>query len=161
MLDIVTETSNKRGELLSYIKSKVSESSYIWARNLLADITKKVLTQKNDEFSIRVYPLYKNCVKFFTEYCSEVTPGGILLTLYLCAIELGVRSVGDSVESLEEFIDEIDMEDWDCMNLEAAINFDLVAATLVTQKYLGMDSDDIFACGLHTLNLIDFVGREV
>ena len=158
MLDIVTETSNKRGELLSYIKSKVSESSYIWARNLLSDITKKVLTMKDDEFSIRVYPMYKNCLKFFTTACDEVTPGGILLTLYLCALELGIRKVGDSVEKLDEFTAEIDMDDWGLMNADVATNFDLYTSALLLQRQSGMAKENgVWACGLHTLNMLDFI----
>lgn len=158
MLDIVTETSNKRGELLSYVKSKVSESSYIWTRNLLSDITKKVLTLKDDEFAIRVYPLYKNGLKFFTEVCDDVTPGGILLTMYLCALELGIRQVGDQVEKLDEFTAEIDMEDWGLMSVDVAVNFDLYTSTLLISKHSGMkDIVGIWAGGLHTLNLLDFV----
>ena len=158
MLDIVTETSNKRGELLSYIKSKVSESSYIWSRNLLSDITKKVLTMKDDEFSIRVYPMYKNCLKFFTTVCDEVTPGGILLTLYLCALELGIRKVGDSVEKLDEFTAEIDMDDWGLMSADVATNFDLYTSALLLQRHSGMAKENgVWACGLHTLNMLDFI----
>lgn len=162
MLDIITATSNKRGELLSYVKGKVSEESYVWARNLLSDVSKKILTVKDDEFTIRAYPLYKNVKKFFTEVCSDVTPGCILLTLYLCSLELGIRKFGDPVESLKDFTEEVDSDDWSKMTLKEVIDYDLVAATLLTQKYLGMDvSDDLRACGLHTLNLMDFVCKKV
>lgn len=160
MLDIITATTNKRGELLSYIKSKVSNESYIWARNLIADVSKKVLTMKDDEFTIRAYPFYKNTKLFFTDVCDEVTPGGILLTLFLCSAELGVRSIGDSVGNLKEFQDEIDMDDWANMTMEAVVNFDMLTSTYIAQKRFGMDTNGaVWACGLHTLNLLDFTYR--
>lgn len=158
MLDIITATANKRNELLTYIKANVREESYVWARNLLSDMTKKVITMKDDEFTIRVYPFYKNVKFFFTDICTELSPGCILLTLYICAIELGIRTVGDSVEKLKEFTDEIDMNDWDTVDVSTAIDFDLRASTILTQKYFGMeDTGELYACGLNTLNLIDFV----
>lgn len=159
MIDIITATGNKRGEFLSYIKSKVSSDSYTWARNLISDITKKVITAKDDEFTIKAYPFYKNAKRFFDEVCTEVTPGGILLTLYIVAIELGIREVGDSVEKLKDFTDEIDMEDWSLMSCETATNYDLyVGACMINNKFgVSEDGNEIFAGGLHALGLLDLM----
>lgn len=160
MIDIITSTGNKRNEMLSYIKSKVSSDSYIWARNLISDITKKVMALKDDEFTIKVYPLYKNFKRFYTDVCTEVTPGCILLTLYIVAIELGLREVGDSVEQLPEFVDAIDMDDWDRMSYDTAISFDLYVESCIVANRFGAGDNEIFACGLHTFGLLDFILAE-
>ena len=160
MIDIITATSNKRGELLAYIKSRLSNDSYTWARNLVSDITKKIVTIKDDEFTIKAYPFYKNSKKFFEKVCTEVTPGGILLTLYLVAIELGIRDVGDAVEKLPEFLEEIDMEDWSEMNYDAAVTFDLYVSACIINKRVGNENyedNEIFAAGLHSLGLLDLI----
>ena len=55
--------------------------------------------------------MYCNINDFFREYVTEVTDYGIVLTTYMCAIELGVKEFGDFIEEDPVFFNNIDMED--------------------------------------------------
>lgn len=159
MIDIVKGMEKARNELLTYSKDILDADSYIWLRKLLSDFNRITLREDNYEFTVKIWPLYKNCVKFFKEYCSNVTPGSILVTFYISALELGVRKVGDSVETLAQFVDEVDMEDWDQMSVESARMFDMRTSELLICDRFGAyeGTIEIFAGGLHTMVTLDYI----
>lgn len=158
MIDVVSKMATARGELLLFVRDILDDSSMKWLRELMSDINKDVVKEGNDDFAASVWPLYKNALRFFKEYCTEVTPAGILVTFYISAIELGVRSVGDYVESLPQFTDEVDMEDWDLMSMEYAVKYDMVACAMLTKKWVGMEDDVyLWAGGLHTMSALNLI----
>lgn len=160
MIDIVKGMESARLELLSYVKGILDADSYIWLRKLMSDINKQTLKTEDDDFASRVWPLFNNCLLFFKEYCTDVTAGSILVTFYIAALELGVREVGDSVEQLKQFTDEVDMEDWDLMNVEYAVRFDIRTSLIISCGFFDICDDmEIFAGGLHTMMTIDAVRR--
>lgn len=157
MIDVVSSMAAARGEILTFAKSVLDDSSMKWIRELLSEINKQAL-RGDDEFCAKALPLYRNVLRFFNDFCDEVTPGGILATFYISAIELGVRDVGDSCETLQQFVDEVDMEDWNLMDKEYAIKFDIRSSVLLSQKWLGISTDSaLWAGGLITMNALSII----
>ena len=160
MIDIINGMAPARAEIIKYCSKRVDNNSLIWIKELLSEINRKCLACKDDNFVVNVWPLYKNFVRFFTEFCDDVTPGAILVLLYISSLELGVRSVGDKVENLNEFVDEVDMEDWHLMSVQVAKTYDFRTEALMVQKFvLGLEiTEPIWSGGIRSLSCIDYIG---
>lgn len=149
-------TNNCRTELLAYVKSILDGKSYVWVNNLLSDINKKMLINEDAVFNASVIMMYKNMKKFFTKYCKNVIPSNILLSFYVCALELGLKKLGDEIESFSQFTEDVDLDDWSKVTVNDIKKFDIETNMLVLRKSLGYDDVDIRACGICTLQALDF-----
>ena len=116
-MDVVTYTQHKRLDVLNYIKPIVSFESYSWVQSLFNDINKKMVVEKDDEFSAKVLSMYQNILDFFQQYVANLNAGSILFTFYMCSLELGVRGYNDSVTTLKEFTDYIDTSNISELNI--------------------------------------------
>ena len=145
-----------RKEFLGFCREKVSGSAYAWITNVVSSISKKFQSTKNDTFKEWVEFMYCNINDFFREYVTEVTDYGIVLTTYMCAIELGVKEFGDFIEEDPVFFNNIDMEDWKTMDLQTLENFDAGMCDQLIKRVVKNESYtvDITACGLYTLKFI-------
>ncbi len=163
-MDVLSITSAYRENLCKFVRTYLDDKSYIWVRTLMSDLNKKVMLGPSDYIWAQSILMLRNFVPFFRDYCDEVTPGGILYTLYSCAIQLGVRKIGDSVEKLEQFIDDIDMEDWNQVNEQIINNFDVRAAScLVLKAYRGCSEEgcEVWGGGMYTLQTMDFLPKQI
>lgn len=152
-MDIIVSTQSKRAEILAYVKPRLNFQSYSWVNNVFNELNKKIMFEKDDVLACKVYPLYDNLILFFEEFCDDVTPGAILYTIYSCLVECGFTALGNSVEKLTEFTDEVDENDWQNVTLETVMAFDMRTNILIGDRYLNPNSEKsfIWACGLATL----------
>jgi hypothetical protein len=156
-MDVLSMTVAYRENILKYVKPMLDERSNIWVRKVLSDINKKIITVDNDYIAAHAILMYRNFTKFFEEFCTDVTPSAILFTLYACAIQLGVRHLGDEVETYEQFQDNIDMEDFEKVDVETVKEFDIRSAIEIIYSRTSDEPREIPACGLYTLELLDFI----
>lgn len=158
-MDVLVLTEEYRKSLLEYIKPYLSEQSYLWVRSLLSDINKKVGTLNNEKMCAHVLVMYRNIKRFFSDYCTDVNSSTILLTLYLCAIELGFRNVRDRIEQTDDFAYDIDMDAFVTTDKDDLINYDLAVVAWLTYNRLSKPDDKYIICagGINCLHLIDFI----
>lgn len=158
-MDIVSLTQSKRAEILAYVKPRVSFESYSWIFNVFNDLNKKILFENDEVLAVKVYPMYENLISFFEDFSNEVSASSILFTVYSCALQAGIRSIGDCIENLPEFQDGIDMSDWDKVNLQSINAFDMRTSCILAGK--GMpdhnNDDGVWGCGLVTLTALPYL----
>lgn len=157
-MDIITLTQSKRAEILAYVKPRLSFESYSWVSNVFNELNKRILFDKDDRLAATVFPMYENLLTFFEEFCDEITPGGILYTIYSCMIESDVLQLGNKVETLPEFVEEVEMDDWEHVSKETIAAFDLRTNCVLAGKYLNPDTKEheVWGCGLMTLNSVPY-----
>lgn len=163
-MDMLSLTSTYRDNLFKFVRPYLNDDSYIWVRNLMTDINKCMTLHSTDTKVAQCILVLKNFVPFFRDCCDEITAGGLLYTLYSCAVQLGVRKLGDAVESLTQFRDEVDMEDWNMVNEVILNNFDVRAAsTLVLKSYNGYSEEgqEVWGGGVYTLQTMDFLPHKI
>lgn len=161
-MDIVTSMASDRVELISYVKEYLNDESLTWMRGLLAEINKRVVTQRSDEYTLRVYPLYKNMKRFFEEAADEVSAGGILFSMLLCGLEIGFTDILEGASLLKELTEEVDVDDLMTLNREMAFRYDFTMSNQLYEKYVmntpKEESDGpIWACGMHSLMTMEFI----
>jgi hypothetical protein len=135
----------------------LSEKAFIWVRNLLSEINRSVVSIDNEWLSARVVLMYRNIFPFMKDYCTNANSFTILYTLYSCAIQLGVRNLGDEVESFSEFQDFVDTDDWSLVTREDITRFDIRTAQILVAGYAGAEHNEISGGGLYSLETIDFI----
>lgn len=157
-MDVLSITTKYREDLLKFVKPYLTEKAYVWVRNLMSDVNHKVIASGDEYVPVKALVMYRNIIPFFKEYCSELTASSILFTLYVCAIELKVRSLGDEVESFEEFQEDIEMDDFAYVTEKSINDFDIITAEFLIQQYsTGEKKEDIWAGGLYALQTLDFI----
>lgn len=150
-MELLNELSNYRTEVLEYIRPHLSNKSYTWCRGVLNDIVRSAsLGYKCDTVCKTIISL-ANFKKFFEVYASEITAGGILITIYAIGIQLGLRELGDSVEAYDEFIEQINEEDWKQVSKETITDFDLVMRMHLMENLIQGNIHEVLACGINTL----------
>lgn len=156
MIDVVSCMAEARQNILSYVNGLLDMDSIKWLRELMSDMNKNVLKTGSDDFAASVWPLYKNVLKFFQEYCDEVTAGSVLVTFYISAVELGIRDENDRVKELPQFLEEVDVDDWGSMGRTNAVLFDMVMCSTMTNKWINPEGAEgiVWAGGLHTLSAV-------
>lgn len=157
-MDVLSMTSKYREDLLKFIRPILDDRSYIWVRNLITDINHKIVAGDIEFIQAHAIVMYRNIIPFFKHYCDELTASGILYTFYSCSIELGVRSIGNEIETYEQFQEDIDMEDWSLVDIETIKHFDILTAQkIIKQKFEFDEADEIWAGGLYALETLDFL----
>lgn len=162
-MDVLNITSSYRTELCTWIQTYLKGDAYLWSRKVISDINHTVVSMDKDYVAAQAILMYRNFIRFFNDHCDEVTGSNILFTLYICAIELGVRDFGDDVEQLPEFKEIIEEDDWKQMDKEHVHMFDMRQAAMLINKYYGVereeadDSNRVWGGGLYTLQTIDFL----
>lgn len=162
MIDIVESMTQQRTEFIKYCSDILSSESMLWVKRLFSNINKKIAIDKDDVLAVKVWPLYSGITKFFKDFADEVTAGSILLTLYICSIELGVLGFGDQVETFDDFTDFVDIDDWESVSYEDLLKLDLYSESVIVYRMVSCDYDHgtVLFCGLRTLSLLDYVGVE-
>lgn len=157
-MDIITLTQSMRANILVYVKPKLSFEAYSWVSNVFNELNKRILFDKDDRLACKAFPMYENLITFFEEFCDEVTPGGILYTIYTCMIECGVCQLGNKVETLPEFTEEIEMDDWKDVSNVTISAFDMRTNTIIINRCINPEPTEntVWACGLITLNAIPY-----
>lgn len=157
-MDVLSMTSKYREDLLKFIRPILDDRSYIWVRNLITDINHKIVAGDIEFIQAHAIVMYRNIIPFFKHYCTELTPSSILYTFYSCAMELGVRSIGNEIETYEQFQEDIDMEDWSFVDISTIKRFDILTAQkIIKQKFEFDEADEIWAGGLYVLETLDFL----
>lgn len=157
-MDVLSMTSKYREDLLKFIRPILDDRSYIWVRNLITDINHKIVAGDIEFIQAHAIVMYRNIIPFFKHYCAELTSSSILYTFYSCAVELGVRSIGNEIETYEQFQEDIDMEDWGLVDIETIKRFDILTAQkIIKQKFEFNEVDEIWAGGLYALETLDFL----
>ena len=157
-MDVLSMTSKYREDLLKFIRPILDDRSYIWVRNLITDINHKIVAGDIEFIQAHAIVMYRNIIPFFKHYCAELTASGTLYTFYSCSIELGVRSIGNEIETYEQFQEDIDMEDWSLVDIETIKHFDILTAQkIIKQKFEFDEADEIWAGGLYALETLDFL----
>lgn len=157
-MDVLSMTAKYREDLLKFIRPVLNDRSYIWVRNLITDINHKIVAGDIEFIQAHAIVMYRNIIPFFKHYCTELTSSSILYTFYSCAIELGVRSIGNEIETYEQFQEDIDMEDWGLVDIETIKRFDMLTAQkIIKQKFEFKEDEEIWAGGLYALETLDFL----
>ena len=157
-MDVLSMTSKYREDLLKFIRPILDDRSYIWVRNLITDINHKIVAGDIEFIQAHAIVMCRNIIPFFKHYCAELTASSILYTFYSCSIELGVRSIGNEIETYEQFQEDIDMEDWSLVDIETIKHFDILTAQkIIKQKFEFDEDEEIWAGGLYTLETLDFL----
>lgn len=157
-MDVLSMTVKYREDLLKFIRPVLDDRSYIWVRNLITDINHKIVAGDIEFIQAHAIVMYRNIIPFFKHCCTELTSSGILYTFYSCAIELGIRSIGNEIETYEQFQEDIDMEDWGLVDIETIKRFDILTAQkIIKQKFEFNEVDEIWAGGLYALETLDFL----
>lgn len=157
-MDVLSMTAKYREDLLKFIRPVLDDRSYIWVRNLITDINHKIVAGDIEFIQAHAIVMYRNVIPFFKHYCSELNASCVLFTFYSCAIELGVRSLGNEVETYEQFQEDIDMEDWSLIDVTTIKRFDILTAQKVIKQQFEFEEDEeIWAGGLYTLETLDFL----
>ena len=73
-------------------------------------------------------------------------------------IESDVLQLGNKVETLPEFVEEVEMDDWEHVSKETIAAFDLRTNCVLAGKYLNPDTKEheVWGCGLMTLNSVPY-----
>jgi len=153
-MNALKSTTDYRQKALDYMKPILCSNSYIWVNNVFSVINKRVLTRKDDKFEANAILFYTNLVDFLDKHVTDISSGKVLLTVYTCAIELGVCELGDEVETYMDFKEEVDMDDWRQMTVETIKNFDMVITTKLMQNVYANEKYEIIGGGLLSLNTV-------
>ncbi len=154
----VESTQELRNNLIECIEPKLKPESLMWVRRFFAKVYKEMLVDGNEQLSVRSYPMFQNMKRFIEEFMEEETASNILCSLYICGIQLGILTLGDEVESLSDFKDGIDMDDWNLCAESDLLAVDLVTQNRIVNKAFGMeDAGSICIAGLNTLNFLYYV----
>lgn len=154
-MEVLTLTAKMRQELILYLREFLNENSMKWARDCLSRINKEVMESNNFEFGLKAYNFYKNFVNFFKTYVKEVEAGNLLYSIYIISTQLGVDTCIEELKCLEQLSDLINIEDFDGLTKFDIDAVDIIAERAIHDKYLyGTESDEIWACGIHTLATI-------
>ena len=151
-MDMLNMTTEYRQNILKFIKPILDDKSYIWVGNLMSSINKAIVKDKGEFFISHALVMYKNFIPFMQRYCLEITPTAILYSLYTCAVELGLKKIGDEVESYQQFLQDIDETDYSNCDEETLKRFDM----LMAMKLIAGE-EKLFACGLYTLETMEFL----
>lgn len=153
-MDLLEKLSMKRNEIQQYIKPILSDKSYLWCRSVLNDMVRNSMVNYQYDIVCKQILVLSNFKKFFEEYVTEVTPGGIITTLYLIAIQLRLRDLGDVIESYDEFIEDVDISELNPSDRDAVDIFDLSIHMSILENKIYKSNNEIFAGGLNTLLLL-------
>ena len=153
-MDLLEKLSMKRNEIQQYIKPILSDKSYLWCRSLLNDMVRNSMVNYQYDIVCKQILVLSNFKKFFEEYVTEVTPGGIITTLYLIAVQLRLRDLGDVIESYDEFIEDVDISELKPSDRDAVDIFDLSIHMSILENKIYKSNNEIFAGGLNTLLLL-------
>lgn len=156
-MDILSITIDSRTELIKFVTPLLDDKSYKWFRDTINLINKSVIGSEDISVAVKVYHFYNNIKKFFTEYCTDFDAASVLLTMYICAIQIGVRFINDEVESFKQFTDGVDLNDWKSLCSNDINLFDLRMDLHIKHKHLSGEYQDIPACGLMTLQSIELL----
>lgn len=155
-MDMITFTQEKRTAILNYIKPKMTFESYNWVASAIGDVNRKIVVEGNSALAAKIYPLFENFILFFDEFATEVTPGGLLMTFYICFMECGVTSCRRGAAKLKELFEEIDAEDFELVTPETLAAFDLRTNSLIGGTLQSETDNSIWACGLVTLAALTY-----
>lgn len=161
MIEVVERMSAKRAEFIAYCKEILSEESLLWVKRLFSNINRKVALEKDDEFAVKVWPMYCNMLSYVRDYVDNPCSGAILMTLYVCGIELGILTMGDEVEGFADFTDCIDMTDWSLVTYQDVVMFDFYCESIIMSRIANSDCDrEIVAGGLMAVSVLDYVSQQ-
>lgn len=150
-MDLLNSLSEYRNELLFFIRPYLSNKSYAWCRNTLNKIVRNSMVGTNDNTICKEIIALKNFIVFFRDYTSEITPCGILMTLYMVSLQLGQKEFRDVVETFEDFIEQTDIDEWKQMDINAINSFDNNMLFCVMDNIVNNAENDVMACGIKTL----------
>ena len=153
-MDLLEKLSMKRNEIQQYIKPILSDKSYLWCRSVLNDMVRNSMVNYQYDVVCKQILVLSNFKKFFEEYVTEVTPGGIITTLYLIAVQLRLRDLGDVIESYDEFIEDVDISELNPSDRDAVDIFDLSIHMSILENKIYKSNNEVFAGGLNTLLLL-------
>lgn len=153
-MDLLEKLSMKRNEIQQYIKPILSDKSYLWCRSVLNDMVRNSMVNYQYDIVCKQILVLSNFKKFFEEYVTEVTPGGIITTLYLIAVQLRLRNLGDVIESYDEFIEDVDISELNPLDRDAVDIFDLSIHMSILENKIYKSNNEVFAGGLNTLLLL-------
>lgn len=157
-MDVLSMTNKYRENLLKFFKPILDDRSYIWVRGIISDINHKIISGDNEYIAGHAMVMYRNIIPFLKDYCDEITPAVVLYLFYSCAIQLGIRKLGDEVEELPEFQDGMDMEDWQEVTNTDLWKFDVYGAQTILERNLkGESVGNIWSGGLYSLHTLDFL----
>lgn len=158
MVNIVESMVSQRTEFVNYCSTILSEESILWVKRFFSEINKVILIKGDDDFTVKVWPLYKNVKRFITDFAEEESSSSILLTLYICGLELGILHPGDVVEKMIESKEDIPLVNWNNIQFEDMFQLDLYFENvLIRRAYYGEDAECIYAGGLRVLSLLDYL----
>lgn len=150
-MDLLNSLSGYRNELLTFVRPYLSNQSYAWCRNTLNKIVRDSMVGTNDSLVCKEVIALRNFVIFFREHASDITPCGILMTLYMVSLQLGHKQFGDTVESFEDFKEQTDADEWKQMNIDAVNSFDNNVLLCIMDNMINGTDTEIMACGIRTL----------
>lgn len=159
MIEIIERMSAQRAEFIAYCTGILSSESMLWVRRLFSNINKEVAINKDDEFAVKVWPLYSNILRFVKEFLDDECAGAILVTLYVCGIELGILNLGDEVETYKDFAEYVDSSDWSNMSHADVIKFDFYCESVIMHRAVSGNNDygHLAAGGLRSLSMLDYL----
>lgn len=159
-MDVLNLTNSKRRELVEWAAKILCKESLHWFRSTLSAMNKQVLNQEREDFIEGEYvAFYTNFKRFFDECVDVMHPGYVLYSLFSCAVQLNILSLDDSVVSLPEFCEVIDVEDFKNVTLETLCRVDYhTHLSLFTKEVIG-NSIEIKTCGIATLVNMKYYDR--
>ena len=154
----VINTEKYRNEIYDFIKSYLSESEVNWVLNVFSEINKHSMLAHDDEFDFKTYYFYKNLKRFLTNYVTDLDGGAILMTIYICAIQLGIKKVNDPViATFKSVYDFYDLEDFERCTVNDLNLYDVRTMLIITRFHYEEFGEDIYSCGLLTLYAIEYI----
>lgn len=156
MHSVIEDTLKERKEFTAFCSEHMSENLLLHVKQYFSDINKSIMLSSQDT-SYKAYPLYRNIQKFFEDFADEVTDYGILYTLYICAAELNIST--QIYDAFAECIipeECIKLDDMSCPEL-FMLDFEAQGNIIKQIRDEATDDDVVLYCGLHTLNLLNYL----
>lgn len=154
-MEVLTLTAKMRQELILYLREFLDEKSMRWARDCMSRINKEVMESNNFEFGLKAYNFYKNFVNFFKTYVKDVEAGNLIYSIYVVSTQLGIETNVEEFKSLEQLQELINIDDFEGVTKLDIDAVDILAEKAIHDCYLYQtESDEIWACGIHTLATI-------
>ena len=150
-------TEKYRNEIYFFVKDYVNEAELNWIMDTFSRINKQSMLKHNDEFDFKSYYFYKNFVKFFKEFVTDLDGGSIIITTYICGLQLGICKLHDeSVLRFEHVGESYDIDDFLKCTMFDLNHYDARAMMLLT-NFLQDEEHPVYSCGLLTMYAIEYI----
>ena len=159
-MDVLNLTNTKRRELIEWASGIMCKESLHWFRSTLSTLNRLVLNNECGEFIEGEFvALYDNFKEFFDNYADEVHPGYVLYSLFSCAVQLKALSLDDSVLSLPEMNEVIDMEDFKDVTVNTLYQMDYRTHLILATRETTENPLLVHTCGIVTLVNMKYYNR--